>query len=290
MIKVYDARKYYGKQRGIESVSLQVNSGEIFGFVGPNGAGKTTLIRALLGLIKIDDGDMFIFDEHVSMGRHKLNKHIGYMPSETQFFNEMKVKDIFSHFQKMRKAQTDITQRLVDVLDINVELKYGKLSLGNKKKIGIVIALMHQPKILILDEPTSGLDPLIQSRFLELLVQAKKNGTTILLSSHVLSEIEKICDRVALIKDGKIIFTKSMEEIRKEEHKRIIISPNYQNLHVNGLNYIKDDQMMSHYTFQGDINQLIFHLSQYKFKDVIIRDIGLEELFSIYYEKEMKNI
>lgn len=286
MIKIYNAKKYYGSIRGIEDVSMQVTDGEIFGFVGPNGAGKTTLIRILLGLLSLDEGDAFIFDEPVHIGAHKLNKDIGYMPSETHMFDDLKVKDIISFFQTMKKGDQDYVKHLIERLDIDTEKKFGSLSFGNKKKIGIVVALMHQPKLLILDEPTSGLDPLIQSRFLELLNDAKKRGQTILLSSHVLSEIEKVCDRLALIKSGKILFTRSMKDIKNEEHKRVLISPNFQNLRVEGLTYIKDDDGISNYTFKGNINELLSHLSTYKFKDVTIRDIGLDELFSIYYEKE----
>jgi ABC-2 type transport system ATP-binding protein len=286
MIKIYNAKKYYGSIRGIEDVSMQVSDGEIFGFVGPNGAGKTTLIRILLGLLSLDEGDAFIFDEPVHIGSSKLNKEIGYMPSETHMFDDLKVKEILAFFQTMKKSDPLYIEYLVERLDIDKEKKFGSLSFGNKKKIGIVVALMSQPKLLILDQPTSGLDPLIQSRFLELLTDAKKRGQTILLSSHVLSEIEKVCDRLALIKSGKILFTRSMKDIKNEEHKRVLVSPNFQNLHVDGLTYIKDDDGVSNYTFKGDINKLLSHLSTYKFKDVTIRDIGLDELFSIYYEKE----
>jgi len=286
MIHVVEARKYYGKSRGIHQVTLEVNTGEIFGFVGPNGSGKTTLIRILLGLLELQDGHAYIMDKEVKLGSHLINQDIGYMPSESFFFNEMKVSGVLDFFSSMRKVNPEYLKLLIENLDIDLSKKFGALSFGNKKKVGIVVALMHQPKILILDEPTSGLDPLIQSRFLELLLDAKKNGTTILLSSHVLSEIEKVCDRVALIKEGVILFTKSMEDIRKDEHKRLMVTPNYQNLVLEGLSYINDFNGSSHYTYHGDVNSLIHYLSQYKFKDVVLRNIGLEELFAVYYIKE----
>jgi len=286
MIHVVEARKYYGKSRGIHNVTLDVEEGEIFGFVGPNGSGKTTLIRILLGLLDLQDGHAYIMDKEVKLGNQSINHDIGYMPSESYFFNEMKVQGVIEFFTGMRKVNPDYLKRLIENLDIDLTKKFGALSFGNKKKIGIVVALMHQPKLLILDEPTSGLDPLIQSKFLDLLLDAKKNGTTILLSSHVLSEIEKVCDRVALIKEGVILFTKSMEDIRKDEHKRLCVTPNYQNLVLEGLSYINDFNSSSHYTYHGDVNRLIQYLSQYKFKDVILRNIGLEELFAVYYTKE----
>jgi len=287
MIKVLNAKKYYSKTRGIEDVSLEVLPNEIFGFVGPNGSGKTTLIRALLGLLKIDEGEMFVLDQDVLFGSTKLNDLIGYMPSESYFFNEMKVNDIIHFFKSVRKVDPEYLNKLILDLDVDVTKKFKDLSFGNKKKIGIITSLMHQPKVLILDEPTSGLDPLIQQRFLNLLLDAKSNGQTIMLSSHVLSEIEKVCDRVALIKEGRILFTKSIEDIRKDEHKRLIVSPNYQNLLLDGLSYIKDINGFSHYTYQGDVNKLLNYLSQYKFLDVTLRNIGLEELFSVHYLKEV---
>lgn len=286
MIKTKHLKKYYGSSRGIEDVTLSVKQGEIFGFVGPNGSGKTTLIRILLGLLSTDSGQAEILNQDVSIGNHLINEHIGYMPSESHFFNELKVKVIIDFFRSMRNVDENYLNHLISTLDVDLEKKFGSLSFGNKKKVGIVIALMHQAKLLILDEPTSGLDPLIQSRFLELLHQAKKNGSTIFLSSHVLSEIEKVCDRVALIKDGTILFTKSMDDIRKNEHKRLQVTPNQDHLKLKGLEYIEDVNSSSHYTYQGDVNLLIDYLSDKTFDDIILRDVGLEEIFSVYYEKE----
>jgi len=286
MIHVEGLKKYYGTTRGIECVDLTVNQGEIFGFVGPNGSGKTTLIRILLGLITADQGVAKLFNQDVKIGQYKLNEEIGYMPSESYFYNELKVIELFNFFKSVRQVSDDYLNMLIQELDIDVSKKFKALSFGNKKKIGIVFALMHQPRLLILDEPTSGLDPLIQSRFLSILNQQKQKGTTIFLSSHVLSEIERVCDRVALIKDGNILFTKTMEDIKKDEHKRLIVSPSQQQLKLDGLNYIKDQNDSSYYSYQGDINLLTSYLSKHTFKDLHIKDVGLEEIFSIYYEKE----
>jgi ABC-2 type transport system ATP-binding protein len=239
MIYVENLRKYYGKTRGLESVTMQVNPGEIFGFVGPNGSGKTTLIRILLGLIQKDQGIAKVLGEDVFVGQYQMNEHIGYMPSESFFFQELKVKQIIDFFQSLRNVDLTYLDRLINVLDIDLTKKFKNLSFGNKKKIGIVIALMHQPKLLILDEPTSGLDPLIQNRFLDLLIEQQKKGATILLSSHVLSEIEKVCDKVALIKDGEILFTKTIDDIKKDEHKKLIIKPINHNLDFEELVFSK---------------------------------------------------
>ena len=285
MIDARHAKKYYGNTRGIEDVTLHVNPGEIFGFVGPNGSGKTTLIRSLLGLLKLDEGSLKLFDQDVKVGKQHHFASVGYMPSESFFFDELKVREILKFFQRTRQVDTDYLSYLIHHLDVDLSKKFGSLSFGNKKKIGIIVALMHQPDVLILDEPTAGLDPLIQARFLDLLIEQKSLGKAILLSSHVLKEIEKVCDRVALIKEGTLLFTRRMEDIRSEESKRIVVWPNHQHLMYDGLTYLKDDHGSSHYTFQGDINGLMHYLSSYTFKDLIIRNIDLEELFQVYYER-----
>ncbi|HBY65720.1 MAG TPA: ABC transporter [Acholeplasmataceae bacterium] len=286
MIQVEDLKKYYGSIRGVERVTLHVKQGEIFGFVGPNGSGKTTMIRTLLGLISKDGGSAKLFAKEVQIGDPDLNKDIGYMPSESYFFNEMKVKDIISFFKSMRTVDDSYLSMLIEQLDLDLLKKFGSLSFGNKKKVGLVVALMHQPKLLILDEPTSGLDPLIQSRFLEIITNERKRGTTVLLSSHVLSEIEKVCDRVALIKDGVILFIKTMDEIRQNEHKRLLVTPNHHDLILEGLSFIQDFDQSSQYAYVGDVNLLVQFLAKYKFIDINIRNVGLEEIFSIYYQKE----
>lgn len=286
MIKVVQAKKYYGQTRGIESVTMNVNQGEILGFVGPNGSGKTTLIRILLGLIHKDQGELKLFGQDVHVGQFENNNRIGYMPSESFFYPELSVQGIISFFKSTRQVDDAYLDKLINVLDIDTKKKFKNLSFGNKKKIGIVVALMHQPELLILDEPTSGLDPLIQNRFLDLLIELKQKGTTILLSSHVLSEIEKVCDRVSLIKDGTILFTKTMEDIRKDEHKKLIVTPSNPHLSLPQLAYLFDKEGKSQYSYQGDINNLIKYLSNYSFEDVLIRDVTLEEIFSMYYEKE----
>jgi len=286
MIKASNLKKYYGSTCGIESVTMNVLPGEIFGFVGPNGSGKTTYIRILLGLIKKDEGIAQVFNQDVHIGQNELNQDIGYMPSESFFYPEFKVSELISFFQSVRTIEPTYLEKLIDVLDIDVSKKFKNLSFGNKKKIGILCALMHQPKLLILDEPTSGLDPLIQNRFLELLLEQKQRGATILLSSHVLSEIEKVCDRVALIKNGVILFTKTMEDIRKDEHKKIIVEPSRNDLSLEGLRYTPNSHEKGYYTYQGDINKLLTYLSSFSFDDLQIRDVTLEEIFSIYYEKE----
>lgn len=284
VITVKLLKKYYGSSRGLEDASLVVEPQEIFGFIGPNGAGKTTLIRILMGLLDKDQGEASIFGLPCQMDGHAMNQAIGYLPSEALFFNEYKVIDVIKFYEGFHQVDADYKKHIIKELDMDVKKKVGELSFGNKKKLGILIAMMHQPKLLVLDEPTTGLDPLIQQNFLNLLLEAKKHGTTIFLSSHVLSDVQKVCDRVALIKDGKVILIEEMKVLHGREHKVIQLRPaievNFD--HMSHMVFSKD-QLTFHY--HGDIKPLIEKLSTLTFDDLIIRDVTLEEIFLSYYKE-----
>ncbi len=282
IIEINHLKKYYGKSRGLEDASLCVNKGEIFGFIGPNGAGKTTLIRILTGLLDKDSGEAIIFDMACQMDNYVINHEIGYLPSEALFFNEYKVKDIIKFFEKFHTVDETYKAHIIKELDIDTQKKVSELSFGNKKKLGILIAMMHQPKLLILDEPTTGLDPLIQQNFLNLLIEAKSMGSTIFLSSHVLSDVQKVCDRVSLIKDGKVIITETMKTLREREHKVVKISPVIEISHelVTDVT-IKDNELTFHY--HGEMNNLVSILNTFDINDLVIRDVTLEEIFLSHY-------
>ncbi len=285
-IEIMHLRKYYQKSRGLEDASLTVNEGEIFGFVGPNGAGKTTLIRILMNLIHKSSGDALIFGENVDGKAKELNEIIGYLPSETNFYAEMPVKDVLSFFAETRKIDFDRMNELVHILDLDLTKKVGALSFGNKKKLGIIVAMMHRPKLLILDEPTTGLDPLMQKKMLDLLKEEQKQGTTIFLSSHDLAEVQEACDRVALIKDGKINFVFKMDDLRVSSFKKLLIKPLNQSLSFPDLTYLGDVANASQYEYKGNINDLIQFLSKYRFESIDLRDSTLAEIFLDYYKKE----
>ena len=206
IIEVKNLKKYYGKSRGIEDVSFEVEEGEIFGFIGPNGAGKSTTIRTLLALIYPTSGSASIFGKDCIAHAHEIAMDIGYLPSEVFYYDGMRVLDLLKYSASFYKK--DCTARineLAEALDLDLKKKIDDLSFGNKKKVGIVQGLIHQPKLIILDEPSIGLDPLMQQTFFELLREENKKGATILFSSHILSEVQKLCNRVAIIKDGSII-------------------------------------------------------------------------------------
>ena len=205
VIDIKNLTKSYGKSRGIEDVTFSIEKGEIFGFIGPNGAGKSTTIRLLLSLIYPDNGHATIENMDCFKDSKNIKKILGYVPSEVNYYDDMKVIDLFDYSSRFYKKDcSDRSLELSKRLGLDITKKINALSYGNKKKVAIIQALLHSPKVLIFDEPTSGLDPLIQNEFFEILKEEKKRGTTILFSSHVLNEVQKVCDRVAIIKEGKM--------------------------------------------------------------------------------------
>ena len=216
--------KYYGKARGIIDLDLSVEEGEFFGFIGPNGAGKSTTIRTLLGLIKQNSGKAEIFGMDTLKEKQKILEDIGYLPSEAVFYSGMRVREILKLSADLRKRDCrKETARLCERLQLDTSRKAEELSLGNRKKVAIVCALMHKPRLLILDEPTSGLDPLMQREFFAILQERNEEGTTIFLSSHVLSEVQRNCTRAAIIREGRLIACDSVEALSKTSAKRVTI-------------------------------------------------------------------
>ncbi|WP_195467164.1 ABC transporter ATP-binding protein [Clostridium sp. D43t1_170807_H7] len=288
VIETNNLCKSYGKSRGIIDVNLKIKEGEIFGFVGPNGAGKSTTIRTLLNFIFPTSGSARILGKDMVKESSEIKKYIGYVPSEVKFYDEVKVKDIIkysaSFYNNVNKEEID---KLYKILDVDVNKKMSELSLGNKKKVAIVQALIHKPKLLILDEPTNGLDPLIQKKLFELLEEARKNGTTVFLSSHNLVEVESLCDRVAVIKDGKIIDTIVIEKLAKKLGLRIVIKSNEINEdkinEINGQVISKEkNEFIFHYN--NGVDALVKELSKYKIEKLLISEQTLEDTFMNYYE------
>lgn len=216
VINIEKLTRDYGGGKGIFDLSFQVNEGEVFGFLGPNGAGKTTTIRHLMGFIKPKSGKCAIQGVDCWTGRSEIQRNLGYIPGEISFFDDMTGTDYLkfvSGYRKLGKANR--TKELMDRFQLDAKGKIKKMSKGTKQKLGIVSAFMHDPDILILDEPTTGLDPLMQNRFIELLAEEKKKGKTILLSSHIFEEVERTCDRVGIIRAGKLVTVDSVESLRK---------------------------------------------------------------------------
>ena len=224
VIETNKLSKTYGKSRGIDNISLEVKGGEIYGFVGPNGAGKSTTIRLLLNFIYPVSGSGKIFNKDIVKESKEIKKLIGYVPSEVRFYDDMKVKEVIEYACSFyEKVNMDEIYRLCDVFEMDLHKKMRELSLGNKKKVAIVQALVNNPKLIILDEPTGGLDPLMQKKLFDTLKALRERGTTIFLSSHNLMEVENLCQRVAVIKEGKIIDIIDIEKERENSGHKIII-------------------------------------------------------------------
>lgn len=286
IIQTANLTKYYGKERGIIDLDLIVTQGEFFGFIGPNGAGKSTTIRTLLGLIAPTSGSARIFGKDVTKEKESVLQDIGYLPSEALFYGGMKVKEILKLSADLRKKDCIAEAKLLcERLQLDTSRKIDDLSFGNRKKVAIVCALQHRPKLLVLDEPTGGLDPLMQKEFFDILQERNKEGTTVFLSSHVLSEIQRNCNRAAIIRDGRIIAQGSVDDLSKTSAKRITV---HGSIHIEGLNGIRDrketDDTVS-FLYSGDMESLLHTLSSGHVDDLTITEPDLEEVFLHYYEK-----
>lgn len=278
--------KFYGKSRGITELGLTVKEGDFFGFIGPNGAGKSTTIRTLLGLIYPTSGEAAIFGKDINRNKTEILSDIGYMPSEATFYSGMKVKDVISLSAKIRKKDCSAeAAKLCERLTLDREKRVEELSLGNRKKVSIVCALQHKPKLCILDEPTSGLDPLMQREFFDILKERHKEGATIFLSSHVLSEIQKNCSRAAIIKEGRLIALDSVENLSKTSAKRVVlhgVNEVPEGLSVKSVEAAADSVS---FLFNGDIKELLNAVNALPINDMTITEPQLEEIFMHYYEK-----
>ena len=286
-IKTEGMSKYYGKTKGVENLDLEVREGDFFGFIGPNGAGKSTTIRALLGLISLSDGRAEVLGKDVSVHSTEILAHVGYLPSEVSFYNSMRVSEVLELSAKLRKKDCSAeAARLCDRLELDVSRRVNELSLGNRKKVGIVAALQHFPSLYVLDEPTSGLDPLMQKEFYSILKERNENGATVFLSSHVLSEVGKHCKRAAIISDGRILACDTVDNLAHTGVKRVVLKgvstpssdPDFKDVIFDGDNLS--------FLYEGKSELLIAKLGGLKFEDVNISDPDLEEVFMHYYTRK----
>ena len=276
--------KYYGKSRGIIDLDLSVEQGEFFGFIGPNGAGKSTTIRTLLGLIRPTTGSAKILGKDILTEKEAILAQVGYLPSEAMFYSGMRVKDVIKLSADLRKKDCrKEAEKLCRRLDLDTSKKVEELSFGNRKKVSIVCALQHNPAVCILDEPTSGLDPLMQREFFSILKERHEQGTTIFLSSHILSEIQRNCTRAAIIREGRIIACDSVEVLGRTNAKRIHIQGDLDLSSLSGIKDLKRSEHGMSFLFGGDINELIRALSGQDIHDLSIAEPDLEEIFMHYY-------
>lgn len=291
VIEIKNLTKMYGKARGIENVSFNVEEGEIFGFIGPNGAGKSTTIRTLLSLIYPTSGSATIFGKDIITAAPEIKKDIGYLPSEVFYYDNMKVMDLLKYSASFYKKDcTNRIKELADIMELDLTKKIDDLSLGNKKKVGIVQGLLHEPKLIILDEPTSGLDPLMQQKFFDLLEKENKKGATILFSSHILSEVQRLCDRVAIIKNGRIVTVEKISTLKENTYKKFKIESHSQIdkslFDIEGVNQIEQDGNTISFLFRGNLNLIMEKIAGIDVSNLWVEEPDLEEIFMHYYEKE----
>lgn len=291
VIKVDNISKDYGSKRGVFNLSFEVNRGEIFGMLGPNGAGKTTTIRQLMGFIKSDKGSAKILDMDCFLNRENIQLKLGYLPGEIAFMDEMKGSDFIRFIAEMKSIKNKKRiNELTDLFELDANRKIKSMSKGTKQKIAIVCAFMNEPEVVILDEPTSGLDPLMQKKFIELILEEKKKGTTIFMSSHIFEEVEKTCDRTAILKDGKLIAIENMEELKSKKNKNFEVVFRTNKDAENFKNKISfkselNNNIVKLSIINNEINNFIKELSNYDILDINSSTQTLEELFLHFYNK-----
>ncbi len=285
-IKIEQLSKSYGKKRGIRNVDLVVKEGDFFGFVGPNGAGKSTTIRLLVGLIGPDSGKAEIFEKSIHEKKDEILNEIGFMGAEAFFYPEMKVKDVIRFSAELRgKDCRENAKSLCERLKLDVNKKIRELSLGNRKKVAIVCAFQHDPKLCILDEPTSGLDPLMQREFYHICKEANQKGTTIFLSSHNLSEVQRTCQRIAFIREGEIILEDAVENLNTSYIKEVTIKGSEALPDLKDVRNVQIKENQISFLYNGEIKELLKSLSDHSLSDITIHDPDLEEIFMHYYKE-----
>lgn len=279
--------KFYGKTRGIEDVSLSVDEGDFFGFIGPNGAGKSTLIRTLLGLISPTDGRAEIFGRDIIKYKIENLNDVGYLPSEAAFYSGMRVGELLKLSADLRKRDcTEQARELCERLELDTTRKIDELSLGNRKKVGIVAALQHEPRLYILDEPTSGLDPLMQKEFFTILQERNEQGATIFLSSHVLSEVMRYCNRAAIIREGELIVSDTIQNLKQIGAKRVVLQGVSLPPLIPGVMHVRAKGKTVQFMYNGRTDALIRALADLPLEDVSITDPDPEEILMHYYESK----
>jgi ABC-2 type transport system ATP-binding protein len=280
--------KYYGDVKGCKDIDFNVKEGEIFGFIGPNGAGKSTTIRTMLSLIYPTSGSVTVFGKDAIEFGPEVREEIGYLPSEIFYYDKMTVENLLKYSASFYKKEcTDKMYELAEIMELDLTRKIQDLSLGNKKKVGIVQGLLHRPKLIILDEPTSGLDPLMQKKFFALIKEENTMGATVLFSSHILSEVQQICDRVAIIKDGEIISIQEIKALKEDTYKKFTLKGEDLNdgkFAIDGVsNLLQTDNQVTFF-FKGNVNNIIQIASGLNLKDILVEEPTLEEIFMHYYE------
>ena len=286
IVEVKDLTKFYGKNKGINKISFYINQGEIYGLMGPNGAGKTTTIRSMLNLISPDSGSTKIFGKDNLSQNEKAN--ISYLPGEYEMYSNLNGNQYLSYISNLRNAKQNNIQKLAEQLDLDLSKKINELSKGNKQKIGIVQTFMNNPSIAILDEPTAGLDPLKQLEFQNIIKEHNKLGCSILLSSHILNEIEDLCEKVGIIKDGELIASEQIDNLKNKSIKKYEITFDQKPLKgklskIKGISNLKIKDNSCTFAIKGNVDDMIKTISKFTVINIRVLESNLEEIFLTYY-------
>jgi len=288
VIEVANLTKYYGKSRGIVDVSFKVEEGEIFGFIGPNGAGKSTTIRLLLSLIRATSGSATVFGKDVVAHGPEIRRDIGYLPSDVFYYEGMKVIDLLKYSASFYDCDcAERIRKLSETMELDLGRRISDLSYGNKKKVGIVQGLLHSPKLLFLDEPTAGLDPLMQRKFFDLIREENARGVTVFFSSHILGEVQRLCTRVGIIREGSIVEISDIRTLQKSNYKKVRVTAekvDAKAFSLPGVTNLSSENGTVSFFFKGDINAVLQAIRGVKVTDVTIEEPTLEEIFMHYYE------
>jgi len=282
---------YYGKHRGILNVDLKINQSEVFGFLGPNGAGKTTTQRVLMDIIRPTSGKAYIFGKDCQKEGVAIRERVGYLPGELSMYNDMRARQFFKMYYSLQKSNTDpgYWQTLADRLELDTSRRIRQFSRGNKQKVGIVAAFMNKPELLILDEPTSGLDPLVQQTVMELVREANQAGATIFFSSHILPEVQAVCDRVGIIREGQLVATERVQDLTHQHFKRIRFSfespPPDKTFEFEGITVLARDEKSITLEIRSGLSKVMVVASSLGITDIETIPVSLEEIFLAYYGK-----
>lgn len=289
VIEIRELTKDYGNHKGIFNLTFQVEEGEVFGYLGPNGAGKTTTIRHLMGFISPDKGSASILGMDCRRQSAAIMAHLGYLPAEIAFFDGMSGIDFLRFMAEMRgETQTSLRDKLIDMFDLDVKQRIRKMSKGMKQKLAIVSAFMHDPKVLLLDEPTSGLDPLMQKTFAELILEEKKKGKTILMSSHSFEEIERTCDRAGIIRQGNLVAIENIKDLKEKRRKTYLITFDSAEAAEefksnNSFDGIETSGATAKVSVTGNVASLVRILGRYNVLELDTENSSLEDVFMQYY-------
>ena len=289
VIEIEKLTKSYGSHRGIIDVDLTVDEGEAFGFLGPNGAGKTTTIRTLLDHIRPTSGQARIFGIVTTEDPVAIHRRVGYLPGEFTLYDKLTGGQTIEYFANLRGGvDTQFQGQLIERLEVDPSRKFKEYSKGNKQKIGLIVALQHRPDLLMLDEPTSGLDPLVQQTFYAVIREAKAEGRTVFLSSHILSEVERTCDRVAIIRDGRLVKVDRVEALRDLAHHEVELRfagdvPVGAFAALAGVSDVTTEDNLLRMRVSGSITPVVREAANYELLDFVSREPSLEETFLAQY-------